>query len=107
MARSTCFFVLALCVLRADALVTGAAGQRPAVRTRRPSPALPCRSRVVCDMGEKSVEEAQKAADRAETVEYIKTLGGFASASIGLFIVLTAGAGLEDEAAGNLVETDA
>jgi len=98
--------VLALCVLRADALVTGAAGQPPAVRTRRLSPALACRSRVarpVCDMGENSVEEAQKAADRAETVEYIKTLGGFASASIGLFIALTAGAGLEDEAAGNLV----
>ena len=47
--------------------------------------------------------DEQKAAERAETVEYLKTLGGFTAGSFGLFTALTAGAGLEDVAAGNLV----
>jgi len=48
-------------------------------------------------------EEEQKAAERAETLEYFKTLGGFSFGSLGLFVALTAGAGMEDVLAGNLV----
>mgnify|MGYP002630731003 CR=1 FL=1 len=50
-----------------------------------------------------SFEEEQKEAERAETFEYFKTLGGFSFGSLGLFFALTNGAGLEDVAAGNLV----
>jgi len=50
-----------------------------------------------------SLEEEQKEAERAETIEYLKTLGGFSFGSLGLFFALTAGAGLEDVVAGNLV----
>lgn len=49
------------------------------------------------------VDEAERAAERAETLEYFKTLGGFSFGSFGLFVALTAGAGLDDQAAGNLV----
>ena len=50
-----------------------------------------------------SFEEQQKAAERAETVEYFKTLGGFSFGSLGLFAALTTGAGLDDVIAGNIV----
>lgn len=48
-------------------------------------------------------EVSQKAAERAETMEYFKTLGGFSAASLGLYVALTVGAGLDDVLAGNLV----
>lgn len=41
--------------------------------------------------------------ERAETLEYLTTLGGFTAGSVGLFVALTAGAGLEDIYAGNIV----
>ncbi|KAL3911374.1 MAG: hypothetical protein SGPRY_008719, partial [Prymnesium sp.] len=41
--------------------------------------------------------------ERAETLEYFKTLGSFSLGSFGLFVGLTSGAGLDDVAAGNLV----
>ena len=41
--------------------------------------------------------------ERAETIEYAKTLGGFSFGSLGLFVALTEGAGMEDVLAGNLV----
>jgi len=82
-----------------------------ALRLPSPSPtrSLPC-LRVfgssparapppVCEME----LEDDKAAEREETVEYFKTLGGFTFGSFGLFIALTAGAGMEDVLAGNLV----
>ena len=40
--------------------------------------------------------DEQKAAERAETVEYLKTLGGFTAGSFGLFTALTAGAGQDE-----------
>jgi len=46
---------------------------------------------------------SEKAAEREETLEYFKTLGGFSFGSLGLFVALTAGAGMEDVQAGNLV----
>lgn len=47
--------------------------------------------------------EAQKAAERAETAEYFKTLGGFTGLALGGFVALTQLAGFEDVQAGNLV----
>jgi len=47
--------------------------------------------------------EAQKAAERAESAEYFRTLGGFTGVAIGGFVALTQLAGLEDVQAGNLV----
>jgi len=43
------------------------------------------------------------AEDRAETIEYFKTLGTIGGGAFALFVTLTAAAGLDDVAAGNLV----
>ena len=50
-----------------------------------------------------TLEDDLKAAERAETIDYFKTLGGFSFGSLGLFVAFTAGAGLDDVVAGNLV----
>jgi len=47
--------------------------------------------------------DAEKAAEREEAIEYVKTLGGFGGFSLALFLALTEGAGMEDVLAGNIV----
>ena len=48
-------------------------------------------------------EKQEKAAEREETIEYFKTLGTFSFGSLGFFLALTQGAGMEDVLAGNIV----
>jgi len=92
--------VVALAVLQPCAAFRPAASVRPLVRGH--SHFAPARAPIFLSGGT-SFEEEQKAAERAETVEYFKTLGGFSFGSLGLFVALTAGAGMEDVLAGNLV----
>ena len=53
--------------------------------------------------GRSSTIVLQQEDDRAETIEYFKTLGSIGGGAFGLFLALTSGAGLEDVLAGNLV----
>lgn len=79
---------------------------RPTVSAARPlarSYSGPASSSMPVCAERGSFEDEQKAAERAETVEYFKTLGTFSFGSLALFVALTAGAGLEDVLAGNLV----
>ena len=81
-----------------------AAFQQPGmVPSRSPRHATAVQSGSRCACTPILMVSQEKQEERAETVEYFKTLGGFSAASIGLFVALTAGAGMEDVAAGNIV----
>eukprot|EP00966_Prymnesium_polylepis_P048990 1133754-Prymnesium_polylepis.1 len=91
--------ILALCLAQPGAAFLLAPTARALVRVQ---PRLASSSSPYCaERG--SFEEEQKEAERAETIEYFKTLGGFSFGSLGLFVALTTGAGMEDVLAGNIV----
>ena len=66
-------------------------------------PSLAVRAPLAAVRAVDLTEADEKEAERAETIEYLKTLGGFSAGSLGAFVALTAGAGLDDVVAGNLV----
>ena len=92
-----CLLASQTCALNLPAAAT-AVGTSPRALPRlvRPNARAPPPS-AMCDTS------SEKAAEREETLEYFKTLGGFSFGSLGLFVALTAGAGMEDVQAGNLV----
>ncbi len=103
--RSQRLLLLLVLGTRAAALLLPAGAARSSLRhaatplLRTPAPA--------CGMFDflnaKESESDDQTGERAETIEYAKTLGGFSFGSLGLFLVLTQGVGMEDIYAGNIV----
>ena len=102
--------VLCCCLAPATSFTTTAFTPRPIVTTPRAAPPLlffgPFKALTDAANNPKPPPEPlspEKAEERAETIEYLKTLGTFTGAALGMFFALTIGAGMEDIYAGNIV----